>query len=168
MELNPHLANKDFVLFCFSVATQTLMEKQRSGGAIAAYIIYLALTAEVYLEHGAAKVSEDVAKMKETHTMEPYLREWYKKLQQATDAGGKQAHLLSKYVPCKCLDDIRGISYVHGSERLQVCSACKAAVLKKHFQTCSQCKIQQYCTRECQEKDWPNHKMICKCLASTL
>ncbi len=30
-----------------------------------------------------------------------------------------------------------------------------------HFLVCGLCKIEHYCTRECQRKDWRNHKQFC-------
>lgn len=42
------------------------------------------------------------------------------------------------------------------------CDCCKAANAE---QRCSKCKCAYYCSRECQKKDWPQHKRICQELA---
>jgi hypothetical protein len=36
---------------------------------------------------------------------------------------------------------------------------------KDALKLCSRCKVVSYCSRECQEKDWPDHKKHCKVLA---
>jgi hypothetical protein len=36
---------------------------------------------------------------------------------------------------------------------------------QKDLKLCSRCKIVSYCSRECQLKDWPDHKKHCKVLA---
>jgi hypothetical protein len=38
-------------------------------------------------------------------------------------------------------------------------------VPKEALKLCSRCKIVSYCSRECQLKDWPDHKKHCKVLA---
>jgi hypothetical protein len=48
-----------------------------------------------------------------------------------------------------------------GGER-GLCTFCK---LEKDLRRCSQCKYVAYCCTECQKKDWPNHKDICKQIA---
>jgi hypothetical protein len=40
------------------------------------------------------------------------------------------------------------------------CYVCKQNVDK--LPACSNCKQQLYCSRDCQIKDWPNHKTFCK------
>ncbi|GFH61737.1 hypothetical protein CTEN210_18213 [Chaetoceros tenuissimus] len=35
----------------------------------------------------------------------------------------------------------------------------------ENLQQCSRCKIVEYCSAECQQKDWPEHRPICKKLA---
>ncbi|KAJ3059049.1 hypothetical protein HDU99_006532 [Rhizoclosmatium hyalinum] len=45
------------------------------------------------------------------------------------------------------------------------CQACGAAKKKDDggaLQSCSRCMIAFYCSRDCQVKDWPNHKLTCK------
>lgn len=33
---------------------------------------------------------------------------------------------------------------------------------KENFRTCAGCKLTAYCGRDCQKKDWPQHKAVCK------
>ncbi len=35
-----------------------------------------------------------------------------------------------------------------------------------NFSRCARCRTAIYCSRDCQTKDWPNHKTICKQLAA--
>lgn len=35
----------------------------------------------------------------------------------------------------------------------------------KELKLCSDCRVVKYCSRECQKKDWKNHKTMCKALA---
>ena len=41
---------------------------------------------------------------------------------------------------------------------LEPCSVCSKEASKK----CSNCKLQFYCSKQCQKEDWKNHKAICK------
>ncbi len=45
------------------------------------------------------------------------------------------------------------------------CANCHALTRVK---ACSQCKRTAYCSRECQRKHWPHHKIICRYLAAQL
>lgn len=40
------------------------------------------------------------------------------------------------------------------------CNACKKKILEK--KVCGNCNIATYCSKECQVKDWPEHKKECK------
>ncbi|KAK8807372.1 hypothetical protein WA158_004131 [Blastocystis sp. Blastoise] len=40
-----------------------------------------------------------------------------------------------------------------------VCSYCKSNIGKY---TCGKCRKVRYCSSECQKKDWPQHKLVCK------
>jgi hypothetical protein len=42
------------------------------------------------------------------------------------------------------------------------CYTCKK--VQKDYKRCSACGFARYCSKECQVKDWPEHKHICKTL----
>ena len=44
------------------------------------------------------------------------------------------------------------------------CAQCKINQLKlsKPLLTCSRCQIAKYCSADCQRKDWPSHKKVCR------
>jgi hypothetical protein len=41
-------------------------------------------------------------------------------------------------------------------------NACSVCFKKCYLEHCSRCKKVQYCSKECQRKDWPEHKQVCK------
>lgn len=41
------------------------------------------------------------------------------------------------------------------------CICCGTVKAKKSLRKCHRCKMARYCTKECQVKDWPNHKEVC-------
>ncbi|KDR79694.1 hypothetical protein GALMADRAFT_243774 [Galerina marginata CBS 339.88] len=41
------------------------------------------------------------------------------------------------------------------------CSVCERIPEANEFPTCAKCKSTVYCSRECQKKDWPDHKRHC-------
>lgn len=48
-------------------------------------------------------------------------------------------------------------------ETLYSCENCgKRESKPKEFGKCKRCKIVKYCSDDCQEKDWPRHKKVCK------
>eukprot|EP00794_Sanderia_malayensis_P019811 gene19811-21751_t len=49
---------------------------------------------------------------------------------------------------------------------LRSCEECKSRedTIKCNFGTCSQCKTVNYCTKNCQQKDWSGHKNICQAI----
>jgi hypothetical protein len=48
---------------------------------------------------------------------------------------------------------------------LVMCHVNTCFASRKDLKLCSRCKIVSYCSRECQMKDWPDHKKHCKVLA---
>ncbi|KJA26602.1 hypothetical protein HYPSUDRAFT_36315 [Hypholoma sublateritium FD-334 SS-4] len=41
-----------------------------------------------------------------------------------------------------------------------VCSFCSKSQMDKLV--CSKCKVAAYCSKECQKKEWPSHKLVCQ------
>jgi hypothetical protein len=74
-------------------------------------------------------------------------------------------HVTAK-VPCDCLDDIVADlekKTHHGRKELAECCYChKKGSMGKKIMRCSRCQQVQYCGVECQTKDWPTHKSLCR------
>jgi hypothetical protein len=49
---------------------------------------------------------------------------------------------------------------IKGEEKYAVCSTCK--IISAKTKRCGGCKIERYCSVECQKRDWVNHKQTCK------
>ncbi|KAF9067976.1 hypothetical protein BDP27DRAFT_857555 [Rhodocollybia butyracea] len=46
----------------------------------------------------------------------------------------------------------------------QACHSCFIERAEKNISRCSKCRSVAYCSSDCQKKDWPSHKAICKSL----
>jgi hypothetical protein len=71
---------------------------------------------------------------------------------------------------CTMIRESIGCTYIPTKEqakstlerREKVCSQCdKKRTAEMHFYKCSNCKFVYYCSRECQEKQWKSHKIVC-------
>jgi hypothetical protein len=47
------------------------------------------------------------------------------------------------------------------TQETRVCRGCQAQQEKVAFKCCSRCKESFYCSPECQQKHWPEHKKVC-------
>ena len=56
----------------------------------------------------------------------------------------------------------------HFMDNNRLCNTCKRRENVKHVKRCSRCKNVFYCSRECQVRDWPNHKPFCKKSSETV
>jgi len=73
------------------------------------------------------------------------------------DVVRKLAKFFSKRIPCHCLDDL-----AMTAPRTAGCNGCKEFTVGSSLRVCSACGIVSYCSKECQVKDWPQHKLLCK------
>ncbi|KAI9025462.1 hypothetical protein DFJ74DRAFT_664389 [Hyaloraphidium curvatum] len=50
------------------------------------------------------------------------------------------------------------------------CANCKAISMdeRKELLRCSRCRVTRCCSKDCQRKDWPDHKTVCKALAEAM
>lgn len=58
------------------------------------------------------------------------------------------------------IDGIETADTLHNQPNCAVCK--KAEVGDRKLLTCSRCKIIRYCSKDCQERHWPQHKTKCK------
>lgn len=114
--------------------------------------------------HGANDVNAALERMEEKNEMEPYLRELYIDMRKTCDMF-TFPRLLSRKVPCDCLDALKGITRAEDKDQ---CDICYMLCPKTAFKLCSRCKVETYCSRECREKDLKKHRVMCKRLASAL
>ena len=66
----------------------------------------------------------------------------------------------SKRLSCSCLKE----KYKHARKtipKLGKCMNCKERKERSYLTTCGRCKVQMYCSRECQVADWPDHEKMC-------
>ena len=67
-------------------------------------------------------------------------------------------------IPCSCLDKMyrevkSSIKFKFGACHNSYCT--KDVIDKRTTMFCSICRQSTYCSRECQEEDWPRHKLNC-------
>jgi hypothetical protein len=68
---------------------------------------------------------------------------------------------LAKQIPCSCLDEDK--KNAKQSPKTGSCTNCGNEDLKMELMKCSQCKMAEYCSKECQVADWrAGHKKECK------
>ena len=67
-----------------------------------------------------------------------------------------------KRAPCGCFDEQK--RRLEGVTKTQPCNyeGCKKRDSYVNLQECSKCRMQAYCSADCQVKDWPTHKEDCK------
>ena len=65
-----------------------------------------------------------------------------------------------KRTSCKCLKKMH-LEARKTLPKLGICEYCKEEKERVLLDVCSRCKVEQYCSRECQVTDWSKHKGIC-------
>ena len=82
--------------------------------------------------------------------------------------GGGQREALryfNKHIPCSCLKGMyNGVKRV--IPKTAMCVQCGKRLEPKLIRVCGNCKITQYCSRECQTIHWPSHQNDCSDLAA--
>jgi hypothetical protein len=74
-----------------------------------------------------------------------------------------------KRISCPCLKAKYSlIKNIIQHTRMSGCSSCKQAKVRSSVMHCGRCKVVQYCCRECQAADWPNHKGLCRSIGMYL
>ena len=66
----------------------------------------------------------------------------------------------SKRVSCSCLKTMHQKARTT-LPKLGRCTGCNRIKERVALSVCSRCMITQYCSRECQVTDWPQHKKAC-------
>ena len=65
-----------------------------------------------------------------------------------------------KRTTCKCLKKMH-LEARKCLLKKGICSRCKHEAVRWSLSVCSKCMVTQYCTRECQVADWPEHEENC-------
>ena len=66
----------------------------------------------------------------------------------------------SKRLSCSCLKNMYSEARKN-MPKMGKCSFCDGVKERRLLSVCSRCRINQYCSRECQVSDWPVHKRGC-------
>jgi len=62
----------------------------------------------------------------------------------------------------KCVEEVSLPPQQQANITLKQCNGCKKQETQQNqFQRCGKCKKVYYCSKECQRRDWPNHKKTC-------
>ena len=80
-----------------------------------------------------------------------------------------EAKWLHNHVPCDCLVPLLKSNPAYKSAmRLGVCDVCSKVQSLAKLYLCGRCKSSNYCSKECQKADWPEHKECCKDTETTV
>lgn len=65
-----------------------------------------------------------------------------------------------KRTACKCLKKMH-LEARKCLPKKGICSGCKHEAVRWSLSVCSKCMVTQYCTKDCQVADWPEHERNC-------
>ena len=66
----------------------------------------------------------------------------------------------SKRIACSCLKKMH-LEARKSMPKMGICYHCKVPKERASFMICSRCKVYQYCSKECQVANWPQHRDCC-------
>jgi hypothetical protein len=66
----------------------------------------------------------------------------------------------SKRIVCSCLKKMH-LEARKSMPKMGSCYHCKVPKERASFMICSRCKVYQYCSKECQVANWPQHQGFC-------
>jgi MYND finger len=66
---------------------------------------------------------------------------------------------LAKHLPCDCFKKLQMSTCV--GKKVAFCEGCCQDLLVEKMNTCGRCRTSNFCSRQCQTDDWPNHKKFC-------
>ena len=75
-------------------------------------------------------------------------------------AGRDLLKFYRKRISCKCLKKIHLVAR-KTMPKLGLCCGCGKEKERELLNVCSKCMIAQYCSRECQVSNWPDHESNC-------
>ena len=76
-----------------------------------------------------------------------------------TDTERSTIKLIAREIPCDCMEEKRIAA--KSMEKNAVCFECRKEFSKEQMLRCLGCDYVQYCSIECQTKNWPAHKAYC-------
>lgn len=66
----------------------------------------------------------------------------------------------SQHLPCKCLDLLK--EEYQNYVQTALCASCRKTLPVNQLIQCQHCKVEIYCSQECQTKRWPRHEKWCQ------
>ena len=76
---------------------------------------------------------------------------------------GPEGHCADMSIPCfQCFDGMRPFDLFFCQRCRFQCKVCN----KTSTNNCAKCHSVQYCSKQCQLADWPNHKRLCRDIKS--
>ena len=87
-------------------------------------------------------------------------KEYMKNRDLSQGCGRSLVQFYSKRIPCSCLD--KKYAALKAQRKTGVCTYCEQRKEHSRLMMCSQCRRQQYCSKECQVAHWTSHKEECE------